>query len=120
MKKYAAVLWTGGKDCALAFYKAQKAGYKVKYLVTFTPENPDFKAHNLHLIALQIKAIGLPHLQLTVKPPMKESYENAIATLKNEYGIATLIIGDIDEVDGHDNWIETCAKKPDVAVFNPL
>ena len=120
MRKNAAVLWTGGKDCALAFFKAQKKGYNITHLVTFTPENPDFKAHNLTLIQQQVETIGLPHLLLTVKAPMQESYENAIASLKNQHSIETLITGDIDEVHNHDNWIEKCCQKSGMLVYNPL
>ncbi|WP_299106973.1 diphthine--ammonia ligase [uncultured Tenacibaculum sp.] len=120
MSTTAAVLWTGGKDCALALFKAQKKGYNITHLVTFTPENPDFKAHNLSLIQQQVAAIGLPHLLLTVKAPMQESYENNIATLKKQYKIDTLITGDIDEVQNHDNWIEKCCQKSGMLVYNPL
>ncbi len=120
MVKNAAVLWTGGKDCALAFFKAQKLGIKISHLVTFVPEVPDFKAHNLNIIRRQIQAIGLPHLQMTVKAPMIESYEDAITELKNQYNINLLITGDIDEIENHDNWIEERAKKTGVEVFNPL
>ena len=120
MNTTAAVLWTGGKDCALAFFKAQKKGYNITHLVTFIPEKPDFKAHNLSLIQQQIEVIGLPHLLLTVKTPMQESYENNIAILKNQHNIETLITGDIDEVQNHDNWIEKCCQKPGMLVYNPL
>ncbi len=118
--KTAAVLWTGGKDCALAFFKAQKKGYRITYLVTFAPESPSFKAHPIHLIKKQAKAINITHLLLTVKTPIKESYENAIQLLKDKHKINTLITGDIDEVDGHSNWIEECSLKSEMQVFNPL
>lgn len=120
MKNDAAILWTGGKDCALAFLKAKKLGYNITHLVTFTSEKPNFRAHNLSLIQKQVTAIGLPHLMLTVKQPMKESYENAIANLKDNYNINTLVTGDIDEVENHSNWIEECSKKSKMNVFNPL
>lgn len=116
----AAVLWTGGKDCALAFLKAQKAGYNITHLVTFSPEKPSFKAHALSLIKQQVKTIDLPHLILTVGKPHKETYENAIKLLKDNYAIETLITGDIDEIEGHDNWIENRSKKSGMKVFNPL
>ncbi len=118
--KTAAVLWTGGKDCALAFFKAQQAGYTITHLITFAPKNPDFKAHPIHLIKKQVKAIGIPHLLITVIAPIKESYENTIQQLKELYKVNTLITGDIDEVDGHTNWIEECSLKSDMKVFNPL
>lgn len=120
MKKNAAVLWTGGKDCALAFFKAKIEGYTITHLITFAPENPNFKAHNLALIQHQAKAIDLPHLLLTVKAPMQEIYENNIATIKRKYNIETLITGDIDEVQNHENWIEKCCQKSGMKVYNPL
>ena len=120
INKTAAVLWTGGKDCALAFFKAQQAGYNITHLVTFAPKNPDFKAHPIHLIKKQVKAIGIPHLILTVIAPIKESYQNTIQQLKEFYKIDTLITGDIDEIDGHTNWIEECSLKSGMKVFNPL
>lgn len=120
MNNNTAVLWTGGKDCALAFLKAQRLGYNITHLVTFAPEKARFRAHNLHLIKEQAKTIGLPHLILTVKRPMKESYEDAIAILKNKYNVHTLVTGDIDEIENHDNWIEERSKKSKMKVFNPL
>lgn len=120
MNQKAAVLWTGGKDCAFAFLKAQEAGYQLTHLVTFAPKNPNFKAHNLSFIKQQIDAIGLPHLLLTVIPPLQESYENAIAQLKQKYNIHTLVTGDIDEIEGHSNWIATCSQKSGMNVFTPL
>ncbi len=115
-----AVLWTGGKDCSLAFHKAQQAGYNITHLVTFMPESANFRAHSLHLMRLQIEAIGLPHIKLLVKPPMKESYEDQIQHLKTNYQIETLVTGDIDEIENHDNWIEKCCEKSGMKVFNPL
>ena len=120
MNTTAAVLWTGGKDCALAYLKAQQAGYNITHLVTFAPKNPDFKAHPIHLIKKQVASIDITHQFITVEAPIKESYENAIQSLKDNNGIHTLITGDIDEVDGHSNWIEECSKKSGMQVFNPL
>ncbi|MGB1043360.1 MAG: hypothetical protein ACPGU6_08195, partial [Tenacibaculum sp.] len=119
MKK-SAVLWTGGKDCALAFFLAIKKEIKITHLVTFVPEAPDFKAHNLEIMRKQVKSIGLPHLLLTVKPPMKESYENAITLLKTKHNIDLLVTGDIDEIENHSNWIEECSKKSKMKIYNPL
>ena len=116
----AAVLWTGGKDCALAYLKAQQAGYNITRLITFTPKNPDFKAHPIHLIEKQVASIGIIHQFIIVEAPLKESYENAIQSLKDNDGIHILVTGDIDEVDGHSNWIEECSKKSRMRVFNPL
>lgn len=119
-KSNTAVLWTGGKDCALAFYKAQKLGYTISYLVTFVPKNPNFRAHPLAIIDKQVDVIQLPHIKVLVEEPMKESYENGIQKLIDNYGVQTLITGDIDEIENHSNWIEECSKKSGMKVFNPL
>ncbi len=38
----AAVLWTGGKDSALALYEARLSGFTIVNLVTFIPEGRIF------------------------------------------------------------------------------
>ena len=40
----ATVLWTGGKDSALALYEARLSGYTIVNLVTFIPDGTDFLA----------------------------------------------------------------------------
>ena len=92
MKK-AVVCWTGGKDSALALYEARLLGYEITQLVTFVPDEPNFLAHPLHLIKLQSEAIGIPHKEMTIREPYKESYEEAIQSLKAE--AAAIVTGDI-------------------------
>jgi len=59
----AASLITGGKDSALALYRATKQGYKVVYLVTMLPQRSDswmFHAPNIHLTDLFAEAVDIP------------------------------------------------------------
>ena len=63
MKLHVAALVTGGKDSALALYRALKQGYKVKYLVTMIPQRPDswmFHYPNIHLADFFAEAVGIP------------------------------------------------------------
>jgi diphthine-ammonia ligase len=46
----AAILWTGGKDSALAFFKGVNEGYSIERLITFVPPNPIFLAHPLEIV----------------------------------------------------------------------
>jgi len=58
-----AALVTGGKDSALALYKALKRGYKVEYLVTMIPQRPDswmFHYPNIHLADVFAEAADIP------------------------------------------------------------
>jgi predicted ATP pyrophosphatase (TIGR00289 family) len=58
-----AVLATGGKDSALAFYKVLNEGSEVKYLVTMIPLREDswmFHYPNIRLIDLFAEAVDVP------------------------------------------------------------
>lgn len=116
----AAVLWTGGKDSALALFEAREAGYAVNRLVTFAPPQPDFLAHPLPVLARQAEALGLPHEVLTVNEPHGENYRAHLRRLHSEESIATLITGDIAEVAGQPNWIRACCETTALRVFTPL
>ena len=63
MKLHVAALVTGGKDSALALYRALKQGFKVKYLVTMIPQCPDswmFHYPNIHLSDFFAEAVDIP------------------------------------------------------------
>lgn len=118
--KKASVLWTGGKDSALALYDAMLLGYDVVNLVTFAPVGQNFRAHPLNFMAHQAEAIGLPHSTIKIKEPFKKAYEDAIAALNENDKIDVLVTGDIAEVDGLPNWIRECSKPSRMEVFTPL
>lgn len=114
------MLWTGGKDSSLAFYRAKLSDIKVKGLVTFIPNNSEFLAHPISFMKYQAQALGLPHYLLKIDEPFKENYENAILHLKERDRIDTLITGDIAEVDGLPNWIRERSEYSNVNVLTPL
>lgn len=116
----AAVLWTGGKDCSMAFYKAELSGYRIEKLVTFTPRKGKFLAHPLSFMKYQAQALATQHIQVIIDNPFKRSYERAILSLRDHYGIGTLVTGDIAEVNGHPNWISECCQYSGVDVLTPL
>lgn len=117
---HAAMLWSGGKDGALALYLARQAGYRVRALVTFAPPQADFLAHPLPLIQLQAQALGLPYRLEIVHAPFDAGYEAALVRLRDELGIATVITGDIDRVNGQPNWIGERSRAVGMQVHTPL
>lgn len=119
-KRNTAVLWTGGKDCALAHSEAVQAGQHVTRLVTFAPVEPEFRAHPIPVMRAQAEALGLPHTLMTIVEPYAESYGAAIRSLRDDFNISTLVTGDIDRVDGQPNWITERAAGTGVDVFTPL
>lgn len=116
----AAMLWTGGKDCALALDEAMRAGIRIDSLVTFAPPEPDFLAHPLAVMQLQAQSMGLPHRVLPVIPPFEQGYEDALRQLREETGIDGVITGDIAEVDGCPNWIRERCRPLGLEVLTPL
>ena len=115
----AAVLWTGGKDCALALHEAKKT-VNVSYLVTFAPKDKAFQAHPIEIMKKQAQALGIPHLVLTLTEPYEEAYKKAFEDLRSHYGIETVITGDIDRVMGYENWVRACAEPLGFTVLTPL
>lgn len=115
----AAVLWTGGKDSALAMQVAGDGGLDIKRLVTFAPRGGNFLAHPLSVMALQAEAIGLPHQVIQIEEPYFESYRAGLGGLLAE-GIGTVVTGDIAEVAGMPNWIRQCCQGLGVEVQTPL
>ncbi len=116
----AAVLWTGGKDSALALHEARQAGCCVRCLVTFAPPKPDFLAHPVSFMKLQAEALALPHWLWPVHEPFHEGYEAGLHWLKATMGIDTVVTGDIAEVAGHPNWIRERARPVGMNVLTPL
>lgn len=108
-KPAAIVLWTGGKDSALAL-ELGRADFNVIGLATFAPATgADFKAHPIELMLHQADSLGLPHHLLPVIEPYRGSYVAGLRRLV-ELGACSVITGDIAAVDGHDNWIRQCAE----------
>lgn len=116
----AAMLWTGGKDCAMALYEAARGERHVACLVTFAPPEPDFRAHPLAVMKLQAEAIGLVHRVIPIAPPFGRSYERALRRLRDEMDIDCVVTGDIAEVDGYPNWIRERSRPIGMKVHTPL
>lgn len=112
-------MWTGGKDCAQALYKARQSGLQVGELITFVPPSPVFLAHSLLFLAKQAEAMGLNHRTVTIRPPLEAGYARAILALRRE-GIGTLVTGDIAEVGGRPNWLREVSRGTGVEIHQPL
>ena len=108
MMTTAAVLWTGGKDSALALHLSLNR-YDIISLICFVPaDNRQFYAHPRQLMGLQAQKIGIPIEFVPISEPYKLSYREQIETIRGA-GIEVLITGDISTVDGRPNWIDEVA-----------
>jgi uncharacterized protein (TIGR00290 family) len=113
-----AVLWTGGKDSALACYKVQKE-HEVSLFVNFIWEKTSL-SHPFLLTKFQAEAIQKPFIWDKLNPPYFESYRESILELKNEYGIEAVVTGDIAQDTFHGKWIDKVCKDTGVQVIKPL
>jgi len=76
-----AVLVTGGKDSALALYRAMQQGHEIVSLVTMVPQRADswmFHSPNVHLTDLFAEAVVIP----LVKADTSGEKEKEVADLK--------------------------------------
>jgi len=94
----AAVLFSGGKDSAMAFYKAIKEGYDVKYLISIISGNPEsymFHVPNIHITELSAEAAGISLIKKVTEGIKEEELEDLTAILKElkELGIGAIFSG---------------------------
>lgn len=110
--------WSGGKDCCLSLYRAQKAGMDVCYLANMvTADGQRSCSHGINaaVIKKQAEALGIPIAQ---RRTTGENYEAQFIQLLRDFkqgGIESGVFGDID-FSPHREWIERiCA----AAAINP-
>ena len=118
--------WSGGKDSALAFYKAQQAGIPIDTLLTSV--NAGTNRVSMHgvrreLLQLQATAIGLP-LQTTELPEMPgmQAYETTVRNQNRrlkEAGFTHGIFGDLFLEDLKD-YRESLLAKDGLQCLYPL
>jgi diphthine-ammonia ligase len=116
-----AVLWTGGKDSALALYRAADRGARICALITFVPsEKADFQAHPLATMQVQAEQLGIEHRKVSISEPYREGYIAALSRVRDDFSVSGVVTGDIDLVNGMPNWIKECSTAIDLDVLTPL
>jgi len=120
MKVFAS--WSGGKESALATYRAISQGYQVSCLVNFISE--DGKRSRSHgilakVLDLQAKAIGIPIVQVkTSWEDYEENFKRAVMELKGK-GIEGGVFGDMD-LEEHKEWVERICTELEIKPLLPL
>jgi len=121
-KSLAIASWSGGKDCCLACYKAQQAGYRITRLINFVSRESRrscFHGLDPDLIRLQARRIGIPLRQMQMPSDNKE-YENEFKSAVSRFhGVPTMIFGDI-YLDEHKQWVERVCGEIRMQAVEPL
>lgn len=114
--------WSGGKDSALAYYRALKLGMIPKKIMTMFEEDHEIsKSHAIPLDVMQaqVERLGVPFL---TKSTSWDGYEaqfiDAMNTCRAE-GITHGVFGDID-LEDHLKWVQTTCAKSDIIAVHPL
>jgi diphthine-ammonia ligase len=117
-----AVMWSGGKDSALAAYRARRDGEQIACLVNFYDEETGrvrFHATRTELIAAQARAIGVPLVQRgTTWPGFESVFRETLDALARD-GIEGVVFGDIHLGDVR-AWYEARVRAAGLAHLEPL
>ncbi|MBD7983856.1 diphthine--ammonia ligase [Sporosarcina sp. Sa2YVA2] len=114
--------WSGGKDSALAFYRAKQKGSVPERLLTMFEEDEErSKSHALpmEIIQAQANSIGIP---LMIRGADWNSYERQFLDAMEECvqdGIPNGVFGDID-LEEHLKWVQTTCAKVGMKAIHPL
>ncbi|MFC3209591.1 Dph6-related ATP pyrophosphatase [Planomicrobium okeanokoites] len=122
MQKTFLMSWSGGKDSALAYYRAVLDGnVPVALLTMFEEDGSKSRSHGLPLEIMEAQAerMGLP---LRIGKADWNNYEKEfISLLKNfkSEGIDMGVYGDID-LEDHRAWVQKVSNEADIEVSHPL
>ena len=102
MSRAYALMWSGGKDSALALDRARRAGLEVSRLISFydsATRRVRFHATRVEMLQAQASAIGLPLRALgTSWPEMDTALRTELISLREE-GFTGIAFGDIHLAD---------------------
>jgi uncharacterized protein (TIGR00290 family) len=117
-----AVMWSGGKDSALAAHRARRDGLDIACLVNFYDEATGrvrFHATRAELIAAQADAIGVPLVaRATTWESFEAGFSDTLAALARD-GVEGIVFGDIHLTDVR-AWYEGRVRAAGLEHIEPL
>ena len=118
------VLFSGGKDSALALHKVAEKE-EVACLITLVSQNAEsymFHTPNINVTALQADALGLPIIQKATEGKKEKELsdlEEAITQAIKKFGIEGVVSGAVESVYQSER-IQRICQRLDIWCFNPL
>lgn len=122
MSSLALCSWSGGKDCALAVYRAQQNGFDVRFLLAMMDESGEkSRSHAIPLSLLELQAAEMG-CELVTRNASWQSYErefiSALHALRRR-GASHCIFGDID-LQAHRDWETAICQRAHIESVWPL
>lgn len=119
------ILFSGGKDSALATFLAKKNGYEIACLITVESENPDsymFHTPSIRMVEPQAELMGIPVLIQKTKGEKEEELHDLSAVLKlakDKYKIEGIVTGAVESVY-QASRVQSICNALNLECFNPL
>lgn len=114
--------WSGGKESALALYRAKEQGYTPSYLLNFISEDGQrSRSHGLaaEAIRVQAQAMGVPIVQVgTSWEQYEANFRRSVRDIRGR-GVEVGIFGDID-LEEHREWVERVCGEEEIWPVLPL
>ena len=117
-----AVMWSGGKDSALAAWRARMSGRELRWAVTAYDEATDrvrFHATRIDRVHAQVMAAGLEHLAVPTSPATFDDRVRAALSGLAARGCAGVVLGDIHLADVR-TWYEERTTAAGLEHLEPL
>lgn len=122
MGAHYALLWSGGKDGALALHRARRQGRDVKRLITFYDRDSRrvrFHGTRIEVLQAQAAAIGIQiHTLATTWDELEAALKTELDLLREE-GFGGVVLGDIHLADVR-AWYETRVTAAGLEHVEPL
>ena len=114
--------WSGGKDSALACYRAKQQGCEVAYLLTILATTGRYsRSHRLsrEILLAQAEAVEIAtHHRCASWNTYEKEFNKALSFFRNE-GIARGVFGDLD-LEEHRKWVQGRCARRDIMPLFPL
>lgn len=121
-----ASLYSGGKDSTYSIFEMKRLGHDIVCLISIIPEINDsllFHFPNIHLTQALAQAIDLPIRNFQSSTSKLENemsvLENALSTVKDEFGIEGIVHGGISSMFQKRNFEKVC-EDLHLSVHSPL
>ena len=114
--------WSGGKDSAMAYYRALKTGARPERLLTmFEAGVAHSKSHALSYEFMEAQAHSLQVPLLTRKAEWQDYETQFLDAMQEckEAGINHAVFGDID-IEAHRSWVKNTCAKVGMRAVHPL